>query len=90
MHEVDMEIAQLRSEVKLNPQDPFLRCNLAHLLVSIGDHRRALVHLSNAMLHASGPVAAGCVASAVRYVTDDFARLWQLPTGPSYLSLATA
>lgn len=90
MHAVDMEISQLQSEVELNPNDPFLRCNLAHLLVSIGEHRRALVHLSQAVQHASGVMAAGCVASAVRYVTDDFARLWQLPTSTQHLALASA
>jgi hypothetical protein len=90
MCELDREIDELRSEVERSPQDPFLRCNLAHLLVSVGDHREALVHLASAMFHASGPMAAGCVASAVRYVTDDFSRLWQLPCGGPELHLVSA
>lgn len=90
MDVVDTQIADLRSEVERNPYDSFLRCNLAQLLASTGDHHGAMVHLGVAMQHASGPVAAGCVVAAVREVADDYARLWQLPTGAPELSLLSA
>ena len=47
-------------------------------------------HLGVAMRHADGPIAAGCVSSAIREVTEEFARLWQLPQTPPYLKLVSA
>jgi hypothetical protein len=41
------------------------------------------------MEHANGAVAAGCVSAAIREITDDFARLWQLPE-PEQLALMSA
>lgn len=90
MNAADSAIAAMLVEVKRNPADPFLRCNVAQLLASSGDHPRALLHLSAATHHASGPVAAGCVAAAARQVIDDFARLWQLPLGSAELALMSA
>jgi thioredoxin-like negative regulator of GroEL len=80
---------QLQEEVDKDPLDPFLRCNLASVLASLGDHRNALRHLGIAMEHANGAVAAGCVSAAIREITDDFARLWQLP-GPEQPALMSA
>jgi Tetratricopeptide repeat len=90
MNVVDTEIAELRSEVERNPNDSFLRCNLAQLLASVGDHQAAMLHLGAAMQHARGPVAAGCVVAAIRNVTDDYARLWQLPAPSPDVALLSA
>ena len=90
MNAADWELQQLQSEVAADPRDPFLRCSLAHLLASNGDHRGALTHLGIAMEVADGAMAAGCVAAATRQVTDEFARLWQLPSGDSHLALVSA
>lgn len=81
MNAAEWEIQQLRNEVEGDPRDPFLRCSLAYLLASDGDNRGALNQLGVAMDVADGAMAAGCVAAAIRQVTDDFARLWQLPSG---------
>ena len=89
MSAVEWEIQQLQSEVAGDPRDPFLRCGLAFLLASSGDNRGALAHLGVAMEVADGPVAAGCVAAAIRQITDEFARLWQLPGGVSHLELVS-
>ncbi|MFT4616202.1 MAG: hypothetical protein ACI89G_001694 [Minisyncoccia bacterium] len=81
---------QLQAQVNLDPCDPFLRCNLACVLGSNGDYQGAMQHLGVAMRHADGPIAAGCVSSAIREVTEEFARLWQLPQTPPYLKLVSA
>lgn len=72
-------IAELQAEVDIDPYDPFLRCNLACALGSIGDYQSAFQHLGAAMEYADGAIAAGCVSSAIREITGEFARLWQLP-----------
>ncbi len=89
MNAVEWEVQQLRSEVEANPRDSFLRCSLAYRLASDGDFRGALAQLSVAMDVADGAMAAGCVAAAIRQVTDDFARLWQLPSSSSHLELVS-
>jgi len=89
MNAAEWEVQQLHSEIEADPRDPFLRCSLAHLLASDGDYRAALAHLGVAMYVADGAMAAGCVASAIRQVTDDFARLWQLPSTSLHLELVS-
>ena len=89
MNAADWEVQQLRSEVDAEPRDAFLRCSLACLLAADGDYRGALTHLGVALDVADGVMAAGCVAAAIRQVTDEFARLWQLPSGSSYLELVS-
>ncbi|MFT4773011.1 MAG: hypothetical protein ACI9ME_000304 [Ilumatobacter sp.] len=81
---------QLQAQVDLDPCDPFLRCNLACVLGSDGDYQGAMQHLGVAMQHAGGPIAAGCVSSAIREVTEEFARLWQLPEAPQRHTLVSA
>lgn len=81
---------QLQAEVDKDPCDPFLRCNLACALGSIGDYQSAMRHLGIAMEHANGAMAAGCVASAIREITENFARLWQLPEPEPHLALVSA
>ncbi|MGK0274829.1 MAG: hypothetical protein ACI9N0_001210 [Ilumatobacter sp.] len=81
---------QLQAEVDIDPCDPFLRCNLACVLASNGDYQSALQHLGVAMEHANGPVAAGCVSSAIREITEEFARLWQLPGKTPHLTVVGA
>ncbi len=90
MNAVEWEIQQLHGEVADDPRDAFLRCNLACLLASSGDYHGAMTHLGLAMDVADGAIAAGCVAAAIRQITDEFARLWQLPGGSSYLQLVGA
>ena len=79
-------IHQLQALVDTDPWDPFLRCNLACVLGSAGDYQRAMQHLGVAMEHTNGAVAAGCVSSAIREITDEFSRLWQLPESVSRLA----
>jgi hypothetical protein len=86
----ETETPQLQAQVDLDPCDPFLRCNLAYVLGSDGDYEGAMQHLGVAMQHADGPIAAGCVSSAIREVTEEFARLWQLPETPTHLMLVSA
>jgi thioredoxin-like negative regulator of GroEL len=81
---------QLQEEVYKDPFDPFLRCNLACVLASLGDYQSAMRHLGIAMEHANGAMAAGCVSAAIREITDDFARLWQLPEPEQHLALVSA
>ena len=81
---------QLQAQVDLDPCDPFLRCNLACVLGSGGDYQGAMQHLAVAMQHADGPIAAGCVSSAIREVTEEYARVWQLPETPPHLTLVSA
>ncbi len=89
MDAVECEIEQLYGEVADDPRDPFLRCNLACLLASSGDYHASMTHLGVAMDVADGAIAAGCVTSAIRQITDEFARLWQLPSGSSHLELVS-
>lgn len=89
MNAVECEVQQLFREVDLNPSDSFLRCSLAYLLAADGDHAGALAQLGVAMAVADGAMAAGCVAVAIRHVTDDFSRLWQLPGGSVYFDLVS-
>ena len=80
MSAIEWEVQQLHTAVEDDPRDAFLRCNLACLLASSGDYRGAMMHLGVAMEVADGAIAAGCVAAAIRQITDEFARLWQLPS----------
>jgi thioredoxin-like negative regulator of GroEL len=89
MNAADREVQQLHREVEADPSDAFLRCSLAFLLAAQDDYRGALAQLGVAMDIADGAMAAGCVAAAIRQVTDDFARLWQLPSGTSHLELVS-
>lgn len=86
----ESEIQQLQAEVDIAPYDPFLRCNLACVHGSVGDYQSAMLHLGVAMEHADGVMAAGCVSSAIRQITDEFARLWQLPQSDLHLTLVSA
>jgi len=86
----ESEIHQLQEQVQIDPYDPFLRCNLACVLGSVGNYQGAMQHLGVAMEHANGAIAAGCVFSAIREVTEEFAWLWQLPEPVLHLTLATA
>jgi hypothetical protein len=81
---------QLQAEVDKDPCDPFLRCNLACALGSIGDYQSAMRHLGIAMEHAAGAMAAGCVSAAIREITEEFARLWQLPEKAPVLTLVSS
>ena len=90
MDGVRSEIKELESDVELDPDDAFLRCNLACLLAQVGEYNKALMHLSVAMALAKGAVAAGCVAAAIRQVNDEFCRIWQLPSVRSPLDLLSA
>lgn len=87
---VEWEVQQLQGEVADDPRDPFLRCSLACLLAASGDYHGAMTHLGIAMNVADGAIAAGCVAAAIRQITDEFARLWQLPSGSAHLELVSA
>ena len=84
MNADEWEIRQLEREVGEDPRDPFLRWSLACLLASSGDDRSAMSHLGVAMDVADGAIAAGCVAAAIRQITDEFARLWQLASGSAH------
>lgn len=90
MNAVEWEIQELEAHVDQAPNDAFLRCNLACLLASTGRFRTAFAHLGIAMDVADGAIAAGCVAAAIRQLTDEFARLWQLPDGKAHLALVSA
>ena len=82
-------IEELRVAVEDAPTDCFNRCNLACALAAAGDVDEALLQLAAAVGQASGQIAAGCVASAVRDVADSFAQSWNLPTfGPSLPAVA--
>lgn len=90
MNLADRDIEQLQCDVENDPRDPYLRCNLACLLASYGDYQGAFAHLGVAMDVANGPVAAGCVVAAIRQITNEFSRLWQLPDGGTHLTLVSA
>ena len=86
----ESEIQQLRAQVYINPSDPFLQCNLACVLGSVGAYQAAMWHLGVAMEQANGPIAAGCVFSAIREITAEYARLWQLPESVRHLTSVSA
>jgi hypothetical protein len=75
-------IAELQAEVDIDPYDPFLRCNLACALGSIGDYQSAFQHLGAAMEHADGAIAAGCVSLATPHGSAGPSARECLTTGP--------